>query len=689
MALKKNITSAPPKAEGEDKKLLELARQHLQKAVSLKTESPAYTFELAQAQFLAGDYQSAETTCQESWQADTSNYEGALLLAEIRLRLKKLGEAQNTAINTIQLDKQREEGWLLAARAALSLGDAENVIAALQYYLRQSRNVLIGPAIYILLAEAHLQTGAAQAALENVEQAQARLKSMFIEPGTNLLLLRARILRRLNQANLAVKCYQQILQQAGHLAGVHNELGETLMEQERFEEAFKAFQQSCQLEANNALYHRNAALAAQRAAARPDQYSKRAEAFQQQAVQLFSKVTELAPDQPRHWYELAQAQIASRNYPVARNALSQALEKVPKNAEQVPFLRLQASVSLKQGDLTAALQALWQVLSYQPKNHEVLNEMGELFYRLGRYGEAYNYFRHAEKLANDHPRYLANMSRVLLRMERLEEARALVEEAGQLDGNDYFVRHQLGAVLLEAGQHEEALEHLREAAAQEPDNVEFRYYLARAYLAHGQYSEAIHEYEEALANAPLRHRWHAELGELYLHEQIYLKALESLRLAVQIAPNQPRYFYNFSIALAANGDLQGGINALEAGMEEMNNEVGAEWHYLMGRLLLELSRLDEAQASFEKAHSLEPENPAYKLDLARTLRLKGEPIDQVRVLLEEAIEAAPQELRCFDELAYVYEANNNPEAALQALETHLKEVLETVRITGNAPLSHN
>lgn len=673
----------PEVKPADNSTFLQLARQHLQKAI--KTDKPAAThfYAVAQAEFLAASYQLSLSACQKCLRLAPDNYEALILLAEIWLRLKRPQESFQAAKQALKLSKQREEGWTLAARAAIEAGKSDEAIKLLELYLKISKDRLVGPLVYILLAGVFLNTNEPEQALEQVEQAQARLKALNMGAGAGFVVLRARILRRLNRQVEALEYYQQALRLNPQNARVQAELGELLLEQEKSEEALRVFRQAQQLEPHNAQHFYKAGIAALQSSEAARQPVKRREAFQQQAIELLQTATKLDKSVHDYWYELAQAYTLTGNYAMVKqtmaHVLAQTVDSVTNPVKHTYYLRLYAWVCQKLGAFEEAVKTYQQILIIVPDDHLTLKELGELSYKLGKYGEAFNYFRRAEMLANDHPHYLASMSRVLLKLGRLEEAHQLVTEAAGYQPADYLVRHQLGAVLLEMNQSDAALEHLRAAAASEPDNAEFRYYLGRAYLNLGQLDEAIHEYQAALTAAPARHEWQAELSEIYLQEHAYLPALESLRVAVQLQPAQPDYHYNLAIVLAANGDLVGAIQSLQEAMEKLEETTNASWHYLLGRLLLELGRLDKALESFAQAHALEPHNPHYKVDLAKTLRLKGEPIEQVKNLLEEAIAADPDELQSFQELAYVYEASNNPEAALRTLEARVQEVLETVR----------
>ncbi len=662
---------------------LRLAREHLNETVKLSGQVADHLYEQAQAEYLAGSYATAEIALEQSLSLNASNYEGWLLLAESCLKLNRPQAAWRAAQPAIKLYRHREDGWLLAARAAARGKEGRKAIECLEMYLKLNQEQIIGPLPFILMAKTYLELNEAQPALEQLEQAQTRLKAQFATPGPAFLALRAAILGRLGKAEESLDLYQQALQLDPQNPALHNELGETLMEQGRYDESLKAFRQALQIEPANARYHYNAGVVAKLGAEKPGQYSKKVEALQQQSIELLTKSTQLNPVMAQYWYELALAYSANRNFKLMRSALESAIAQSPafsdNEAPQVRYMRLYATACQKLGDFETARETLNKILAVLPDDHETLAELGEIAHRTGQYGDSYNYFRRAETVSNDHPRYLASMARAMLRLNRWEEAHNLIEEAVLAKSDDYFVRHQLGAALVESGKPIEAMPHLHAAAEQEPGNADFRYYLGRAYLLNGRVAEAIHEYQEALTNAPLQHRWHAELGELYLRERAYLPALESLRVAVQLEPDNADYRYNLAIALAANGEAQQAIRQVRDVMDGLGTHTGAEWPYLLGRLLAELGRFDDALQSFAQANELEPENSNYKVDYARMLRLKGERIEEVKTLLEEAVAVNPGELRSIEELAYAYEASNNPEAAINVMGAHLEEVLEMLR----------
>jgi tetratricopeptide (TPR) repeat protein len=658
---------------------LEQARLHLNRAVELNAHSQEYFYELARAEFQAGNYQSALTACERAMAINPNHYEACLLQAEAQMRLEEPQEAWNSAQQAIKLYKHREEAWLSAARAASQAGRDQRAIETLDLYLRLNRGQIIGPLAYILLARTQLNLKNPEKSLEQLEFARARMKAMFTTAGPAFLTLQARIMRALNKPEEALESYKQALQIDPQNPALHNELGEAYQEQSKLDESIKAFRQALQIEPENALYHYNAGVAALGIVTTPGQYQRRAEAFRQHAVDYLTKATALNPIMPQYWYELSRAHSVTGNYRKMQQSLQQAITRSPafadSEAPQVQYMRDYALACMKLGDIEGARETLNKILATLPQDHQSLNDLGEVEYRLGNYQEAYNYYRRAEVLANDHPRYLANMSRALLRLNRLQEARELVEEAVQ-SGEDHYVSHQHGAVLLEFGNAEEALEKLKEAAQQDPSNPEFRYYLGRAYLEMNMIAEAAQEFQEAVALAPTRHQWHAELGEAYLKDKAFLPALESFRMASQLDQANFMYRYNLAVAMGGNGEAQQAIYIIRDALDALGSQAGAEWHYLLGRMLSELHRYEDALESFAKANELEPYNPIYKVDFAKTLRLKGEYGDNVRYLLEEAIADNPGELRSVEELAYLYEATEDLESALQTMKPGIELVLE-------------
>ncbi|MBN9390022.1 MAG: tetratricopeptide repeat protein [Chloroflexi bacterium] len=680
--MQKKPVARPVETPADISAELEKAHEHLRKAVTLNQGTAAYQYALAQAEFLAGNFSASADAAERSLQADPANYDALLLLAETLLRLKRYADTWTASMQAIKLDKYREDAWMLAARSAAEAGEGDKAIQCLELFLKVNKDQLVGPLPYILLARTYLDTGQPQTALEQVEQALAKMRSFYIAPGPYFLALRAQVLRHLKQPVEALEYYRQALQMSPQDPALHNELGEAVLEQNKPLDALRSFRQAVELDPNSALYHYNAGTAARRAAVSQAGMTKQTDSLPQQAVELLLRATDLNPVVAKYWYELALAYKGINNYREMKLALQQAIAQstvfTDAEAPQVGYMRLYAWACQRLGDFDSARETLKSILAILPNDHITLNDMGELSYKLGNFKAAFNYFRKAETIANDHPRYLANLSRAMVKLDRPEEARELVEEAARIDPKDYYVRFQLGAVLLDAGQADQALEHLQEAASKEPDNAEFRYYLGRAYLNTGHISEAIHHYLEAVNGAPLKHQWQAELGEIYLREHAYVPALEHLRLAAQLEPGEPVYRYNLAIAQASNGDLQAALYTLREALRTFGDFAGAEWYYLEGKLLTENGRLDEALESFVRANHMEPGNPDYKVDLAKVLRLKGAPVDRVRPLLDEALTEDPESLRAYEELAYTLEQSNQDEAAVQTLEARINEVLSKV-----------
>ncbi|MEI7554553.1 tetratricopeptide repeat protein [Candidatus Chlorohelix sp.] len=678
----KNGTSAQEN-NAPDPASLQKARTHLSQAAALSPQTEEYLMGMAQAEFLTENYETAEIACQNVLRINPNNYEASLLLAESSLRLGRSNLAWGAAQQAIKLYKHREDAWLLAARAA-SMGEREErSIDCLQLYLKLNKGQIIGPLAYILMARSYLALNQAETALEQMEHAQARMKAMFSSPGYAFMVLMARIMRQLEQGTEALDYYRYALQLNPQDPALHNEMGEAYLEQQKFEDSVNACRKALQIEPNNSAYHYNAGIAALRIATTPGQYSRRPEAYRQQAIDFLNKAIQLNPEMANYWYDLAQAYSTITDYSQMKKALEQAISRSAAfesaDAPQAKYMRFYAFTCLKLGENEEARQTLQKLREALPDDHQSVNDLGEISLLSGRYSEAYNFFRSAEHLSNDHPRYLANMSRALLKMNRLHEARELIEDALKFGADDHYVLHQHGAVLLENGMAELALDKLQAAAEKEPSNPEFRYYLGRAYLELNLLPQAANEYMDALQLAPNQHRWHAELGEIYLQERAYLHALESFRVAVNLDPLNIDYRYNMAIALAANGELQQAIHLAREVLDQKGAQVGAEWHYLIGRLLCELGRYDDAQGYFEYAHQLQPENPHYKVDFARIQRLRGAPIEDIRTLLEEAVEAIPGDPHSLQEFAYLQEMEDDLEGAIQTMERGLSDVLDTVR----------
>ena len=209
--------------------------------------------------------------------------------------------------------------------------------------------------------------------------------------------------------------------------------------------------------------------------------------YHDEAIALYEQALQLAPSSPVLHSALADAYEDARDYARALFYAEQARTLDPDN---VFYHREYARMSILQGRLDQAAQALETALHRFPDHTALLEDLAELQFSMGRLDEARDNFRRlADRLADDvHVRYrlielythlqdTAGLERTLLEMDelltdepdikrrlaelyadagRLSEAIALLETAVRFDASDVETITALAALYERAGTPEKA-----------------------------------------------------------------------------------------------------------------------------------------------------------------------------------------------------------------------------------------
>lgn len=121
------------------------------------------------------------------------------------------------------------------------------------------------------------------------------------------------------------------------------------------------------------------------------------------------------------------------------------------------------------------------------------------------------------------------------------------------------------------------------------------------YIGKGNYEQAEKALKAALSADIMHGPAHNNLGKVYFHQRKYYLAAWEFQYASKIMPNQP---------------------------EPRNN---------LGLVYEAVGRLDEAVTAYDQAKALEPDNPQFIGNLARSRIRRGERSAEVRQLLQDLV----------------------------------------------------
>ncbi len=219
--------------------------------------------------------------------------------------------------------------------------------------------------------------------------------------------------------------------------------------------------------------------------------------------------------------------------------------------------------------------------------------MAQVYFAKGDYEQALRYYTTVIGMDPNYSEYYNDRGNILLRLGRLEEARADYLKAAEL-GLPYFeVFTNLGQCYRRMGAMEEAIASYSRALDLEPAQALALVGRAKAREELGHMGPAIADYSSALAIAPEQWDAVASRGALYYQMGNLDAALADLDRAVKLKPNDPDLFQNRSIVLAELGRHSEAARDLQAALSF--NPAAEDRQILQARLENEMKKAAEEE----------------------------------------------------------------------------------------------
>lgn len=210
-------------------------------------------------------------------------------------------------------------------------------------------------------------------------------------------------------------------------------------------------------------------------------------------------------------------------------------------------------------------------------------------------------------------------------------------------------------------------------AACQDDASRLAEHLARAekQLEDGKPNEAVIEYKNALQIAPNDADAHFGLAKAYLAAQDAGKAYWELQETVRLDPDNldARLAFAQFLLLGSEDEFNQAVEQADAILEREPEKWEA--HVVRARALENLKRLDEAQAGYEKAVELQPENPDVVRTLAAFFARKGDNA-AAEPLFRQLVETDPTAQSWFQLAGFLSLDRERDEEALAAFRQGLE-----------------
>ena len=222
----------------------------------------------------------------------------------------------------------------------------------------------------------------------------------------------------------------------------------------------------------------------------------------QQLCRFCAKIAKTwTPLRSRHW-----PKSDAGNDLAAEQTLRTAISAAPR--ERWPYAGL-AELLVRNGRLADAEAVSRAALTADPQNPDAHEKIGELLFARMQAFEAAEHFRQAVELAGPNPQLLTRLGHALLRLGRLDEARAPLESAAAADGNAFVATVFLAELEERVGRFEAALRQLDRAEQMvrpQPANLDRQRSLLLARMGKHEQALALLESKAELSGAELLQR---------------------------------------------------------------------------------------------------------------------------------------------------------------------------------------
>lgn len=335
------------------------------------------------------------------------------------------------------------------------------------------------------------------------------------------------------------------------------------------------------------------------------------------------------------------------------------------------------------------LEVAQQLLGDLPGNEEPLTLMGIVYHGLGKNSLALEYWHKALAINPRQPDVLYNMGSVAMKQEDYGKAISYWQKALEMDPKMVGPNQAIGRALLTQGKHKQAVDAFRKELALAPGSIQCHYLLGQAHAQLENYGKAKEQYLKVVKSEPdytdayyglfqvcsrlgekdqaktyvMRFRQlksqrqdrgrdldvSAELAqvrasatrlylgisEVYIGSSNYDKAEDVLTEALRIDPNQVACLKKLTTVYQRVGRLEAALRRSQrVTILEPKNPLG---FLVMGTLAVKLNRFDQAESALRRATELAPRAPAGYQELAKLYLKANRNMAQARVCAQKAV----------------------------------------------------
>jgi tetratricopeptide (TPR) repeat protein len=291
--------------------------------------------------------------------------------------------------------------------------------------------------------------------------------------------------------------------------------------------------------------------------------------------------------------------------------------------------------------------------------------MAQVHAQLGENDQAIEQAQRVLKARPDDLQMRILAAQTLVRQRKVDEGLAILLEVPEAD-RDAETLYALGRIQMLKGDAVKAREMLLAANAKKPGHSEILRYLLELDHREGKSAESVERIEKAAEEHPDDARLVHLRGLAYLAANRARDAEASLRKAIELAPNDLAPYQSLARLLSATGRQAEMLSTYERALQQRPDS--PDMHFIVGTLYEASGDLEKAMERYESAVKLNPDFGVAKNNLAYLLAEQGRDLDRALDLAQEAKALLPDNANAADTLGWVLHKKGVPGAAVNYLK---------------------
>lgn len=381
----------------------------------------------------------------------------------------------------------------------------------------------------------------------------------------------------------------------------------------------------------------------------------------EKALEYFQKLTDIKPESSSPKYQLSRAYFSVNEFSKGIEVLEQIKETGPANDIALATAELRANNLKKAKELVLPL---FKSLSNTPIPYNLL---GLINLKEGRSAEAVAVFQEGLAKHEGDPTLSHNLSQILIKERRLDEARKICETSLQSHPQHLGMNLDLAFIDALEGNNKAMEIRLTEMIAEHPEAIEPKGILARHYIQTGQPHRAMTLLEKALEVAPDNPLLLESSTQALLGAKLYSKALDSALKLTFVSPNSKDALFLLAKSYQYMGDTDKMEKALDRVLALDPKSLAAR--ILKVRLLTMRNQMAEAEKMQNTLAKDYPNNPTIA-DLKGWIAMRNNQPKLAVDVYKSLLEKTPNRETLIN-LVNAELAANNTSKALEWLEKWL------------------